>query len=95
MNKIYLKDHIDFVKEHICYHYWEMFIVNEAYEYGGRYNKLHLHLIVRAHRTLRFKGFTSIQGFKVRYDRLYTQADIHNAQDYITKDKYDTFKFSN
>ncbi len=68
--------------------YPSMIIINEAYETSGAYGQLHVHLIVRTSKPIRYTKLTKLQGFRIRYDRLKEQSDVHRAQVYVSKDQY-------
>ncbi len=92
MRKIYSHDQLNLIVTILKMHYTSMHLINWAFEYGSKYKKLHLHLLVRS-RPLYYKGYTSIDGFQVRYDPLYTQSAVHNTQLYISKNKYLSYSF--
>lgn len=69
-------------------------IINIAYEYGTTYRQLHVHMIVKTPKALLYWNLPTFNGFKIHYNRLYTKANLHNAQLYLSKDKYESFAFS-
>ncbi len=64
-----------------------LIVINKAYETSGLYGQLHLHLVVRTP-PIHYSNLSKLQGFRIRYDRLYTRTDVHQAQQYIAKDQY-------
>lgn len=73
------------------YHYIK--VINVGYEYGSMYGQRHVHLIVRSNCALNYKKLISFNSHQFYYDRLYSEADLHNAQLYVTKDQYQKYNF--
>lgn len=66
---------------------------NATFEKGHLYNQRHLHLVVGSYDPLHYRGSTRFNEYRIRYDPLYTASDLHNAQIYCAKDKYEHFTF--
>ncbi len=69
-------------------------VINTCFEKDPTYNQLHAHAIVRSLHPIWYKGLTSYSGFRVFYQALDFQRDIHKAQVYCAKDQYQTYSFT-
>ncbi len=71
-----------------------MTIVNVCYEVDPTYKQLHAHAIVRTTHYLDYRGLISYAGYRIYYQPLVTQNDLHRTQVYCAKDDYQWYNFN-